>query len=125
MLNNSSDSPSSAWDRSRLHRYTFLGISEFPETAGAICVQGRIAEISRKGCYVNTPNTLGVGTPLRVIISCYEETFVTNATIIYVHEQIGMGIAFAESPESQSESLNSWLAGACPYRDATLNLMQP
>ena len=108
-----------------LHRYTFLGVAELLEAAGAICVRGRIDEISRRGCYVNTLNTLRVGTLLRVFISCDEEIFVANATVVYVHDQIGMGIAFDESTEDQVELLNSWLAEACPYRDATLNLMQP
>lgn len=112
-------------DNSRSHRYTFLGLAEFLEAAGAICVRGRIDEISRRGCYVITVNTLKAGTFLRVFISCDEEIFVANATVVYVHNQIGMGIAFDESTEDQVERLSSWLSEACPYRDATLSLMQP
>ena len=74
---------------------------------------------------MNTLNTLRVGTLLRVFISFEEEIFVANATVVYVHDQIGMGIAFDESTEDQVELLSSWLAAACPYRDATLSLMQP
>ena len=128
MLDNSYDSFSGAYPetcRSRSHRYTFLGVAELLEAAGAICVRGRIDEISRRGCYVNTLNTLKVGTLLRVFISCDEEIFVAKTTVVYVHDQIGMGIAFDESTEDQVELLNSWLAEACPYRDATLSLTQP
>jgi len=121
MINGSSGSRSGPWDNFRPHGYALLGVAD-SETGGAICVRGRIDEISRKGCYVNTPNTLKVGTPLRVFVSFDEETFVTNATVIYVHDQIGMGIAFNESV-SGPNTLNSWLAGMCAFRDANLSLM--
>jgi len=111
-------------DNSRSHRYTFLGVAELLEAGGAICVRGRIDEISRRGCYVNTLNTVGVGTLLRVFISCDEEVFAANATVVYAHDQIGMGIAFDESTEDQVELLSSWLSETCPYRDAKLSLMQ-
>jgi hypothetical protein len=71
-----------------------------------------MTEVSRKGCYVNTPSTLPVNTFLRVIISRDEGTFMTNGKVIYVHEGIGMGIVFLDSAEDQLEILNSWLADA-------------
>jgi len=71
-----------------------------------------MTEISRKGCYVNTPSTRPVNTFLRVVISRDNETFMTNGKIIYVHERIGMGILFVDPTEDQLEILNAWLADA-------------
>jgi len=40
------------------------------------------------------------------------QSFVTNGKVIYVHEEIGMGVLFVDSAEEQLEILDSWLAGA-------------
>ena len=77
-----------------------------------MCIVGRMTEISRKGCYVNTPSTLPINTFLRVVISRDGETFMTNGKVIYVHARIGVGIAFVDSTEEQLEILDSWLADA-------------
>jgi hypothetical protein len=93
-------------------RYSVLAVAELVETGGTMCIVGRMSEISRKGCYVNTPSTLSVNTSLRVVISSDDRTFMTTGKVIYVHEGIGMGIAFVDSTEDQLEILNSWLADA-------------
>jgi hypothetical protein len=89
-----------------------LAVAELVETATTMCIVGRMTEVSRKGCYVNTPSTLPADTSLKVVISCDERTFMTDGKVIYVHEGIGMGIAFVDSNEDQLEVLNSWLADA-------------
>ena len=71
-----------------------------------------MTEVSRKGCYVNTPSTLPINTFLRVVISRDGETFMTNGKVIYVHERNGVGIVFVDSIEKQLEILDSWLADA-------------
>jgi hypothetical protein len=73
---------------------------------------GRMTEVSRKGCYVNTPSTLSVNTFLTVVISSDGQTFITNGKIIYVHEGIGVGVLFVDSSQEQLEILDSWLAYA-------------
>lgn len=93
-------------------RYSVLAVAELVETASTMCIVGRMTEVSRKGCYVNTPSTLPLDTFLKVVISCDEKTFMTNGRVIYVHEGIGMGIAFVDAAEDQMEVLNSWLVDA-------------
>jgi hypothetical protein len=93
-------------------RYSVLAVAELNDAASTMCIVGRMKEISRKGCYVNTPSTLPVNTLLRVVITRDDETFVTNGKILYAHDKIGMGVGFIEPAEDQVEILNSWLAGA-------------
>jgi hypothetical protein len=71
--------------------YSFLAMTELVETAGAVCVQGRISQLNQKGCYVNSATTVPVDTPLQIFISRDEETFVTRGKVIYVQEGFGMG----------------------------------
>jgi len=93
-------------------RYSVLAVAELVEPESTMCIVGRMTEISRKGCYVNTPNTVPVNTLLKVVVSCDDKTFMTNGKVIYVHEGIGMGIVFVDPTEDQLEVLNSWLAEA-------------
>src|ERR1700680_4067560 len=82
-------------------RYSVLAVAELVETAGTVCIVGRMTEVSRKGCYVNTPSTRPVNSLLKVIISRDEDTFMTNGKVIYVHEGIGMGIVFVDPAKDQ------------------------
>jgi hypothetical protein len=84
---------------------------ELTDTAGVICIEGRLREISSKGCYVNTPSTVPVSTTLKVVIARDEETFTSNGTVIYVHDGIGMGVVFVDAANDQLEMLHCWLAG--------------
>ena len=97
-------------DRRTGPRYDFLAVVELSESVGVVCIEGRLREISRKGCYVNTPSTLPLDTAIEVVITREDETFATTGRVIYVHEHIGMGIIFVNTPAPQIETLNSWLA---------------
>ena len=93
--NTSADSPAapaqSGSERRKFPRYGLLAIAELTDPEEAKMVSGSIAQISRSGCYVETPKTFPVGTALKVIVSHDERTFVTRANIIHVQQQIGMG----------------------------------
>ena len=80
------------------------------DVANEAKLSGRVTEISRTGCYVDILNMLPVGTLLNLHISCDKGTLVLNGKILYVHERIGMGIAFLDPPRDQLEILDSWLA---------------
>ena len=95
-----------------IRRYSVLAVAELVETASTLCIVVKMIEVSRKGCYINTTTTLPVNTVLKVVISRDGQSFVTNGKVIYVHEEIGMGVLFVDSAEEQLEILDSWLAGA-------------
>jgi hypothetical protein len=95
-------------------RYTFVATAEITDSLSAIKLSGRVAEISRKGCYVDILNALPVGTLLDLRISREEGTFVTKGKIVYVQERIGMGVVFLDPPGDQLQILDSWLAELPP-----------
>ena len=90
-------------------RYTFVAVAELTENTTQTCIMGRIAEISRKGCYVDVFNPLPEGTLLTVVISRDQGRFATKAKVLYAHERLGMGVAFLEPTNDQLEILDSWL----------------
>jgi len=97
-------------ERRRAPRYGLMAIAELSDSEHGKLLSGKITQISRSGCYVDTPKTLPVGTSLKVIIFRDERTFVAKANVIHVQEQMGMGIAFLDAAKDQLEILNSWLA---------------
>jgi hypothetical protein len=97
-------------ERRTIPRYSVLGLAKFVGSADTMCIEGRMTEISRQGCYVNTPNTLPLNSVLRLVISRDEDTFTTNGKVIYIHDGIGMGVVFVDSTEDQLQILNGWLA---------------
>ena len=114
MLRTASDSHAgsvtTAPDRRRAPRYGVVAIAEITDSEDGKLLAGTITQISRSGCYVESPKTLPVGTSLKVIISRDQETFVAQANVIHVQEQMGMGVAFLDAAKDQMDILNSWLA---------------
>jgi len=108
------DSATLAGNRRRVPRYSFVATAEMTDAANSSRLSGRVAEISRYGCYMDSANTLPVDTILNISISCDEGVFATKGKILYVQEYIGMGIVFLETPEEQLKVLDSWLAKLLP-----------
>jgi hypothetical protein len=104
----SSGSITSGRDRRKVPRYGLVAIAELSDPEEGKLVSGKVTQISRSGCYVDTPKTFPVGTSLKVIISHDQRTFVAKANIIHVQEQMGMGIAFLDPAEDQLSVLDSW-----------------
>ena len=95
-------------------RYTFAATAEIVDSSSTVRLSGRVSEISRKGCYVESLNTLPVGTILNMQILRDQRTFTIRGRIIYVHEKFGMGVVFVDPPEDQLRILDGWLADLPP-----------
>jgi hypothetical protein len=94
-------------------RYAFVAVAEVTDTASQTCVVGKIAELSRKGCFVDTLRPPPVGTPLSLVISRDQATFATGGKVIYVRGGSGMGVAFLDPSPEKLRILDAWLAD-CP-----------
>jgi hypothetical protein len=91
-------------------RFNFVAAAEITDTNNATKLSGRVSEISRKGCYLDSLNSLPLGTEVSLFISRDRGTFATQGKVIYVHECIGMGIAFLDAAKEQLQILDAWLA---------------
>lgn len=92
----------------KIPRYTFSAMMEMTDRDG-VRLLGRIAEISRNGCYVDALNTLPIGTIRRIQILRDSGTFIADGKIIYVHPRIGMGVVFVDPLPDQLKVLDLWL----------------
>ena len=96
-------------EKREVPRFAFIATVTIVDPSCDMRIEGRISEISRKGCYVDVLNTLPVGTPILLTVSRDQGIFATPGRIIYVQEGIGMGVAFAAMPEPQLKILDAWL----------------
>jgi hypothetical protein len=99
-------------------RYTFIAVTEIVAGTSQSCIVAKTKKISWRGCYVETPSTLPVGTPLNLVISRDHRSFATKARVIYVHEGSGMGVLFVGPTSDQLQVLDWWLAGLPRSTDA-------
>jgi|HubBroStandDraft_5_1064220.scaffolds.fasta_scaffold475247_1 hypothetical protein len=96
-------------ERRAVPRYTFIATVEIIEPSSDMHMAGRVSEISKFGCYVDILNTLPKGTPIRVQIKTDDGAFESAGTIIYVQENMGMGVGFVEPSKDQLQVLEAWL----------------
>lgn len=70
---------------------------------------GQLAEISRKGCFIDIDKTMPMGTLVFLEIAIEPGKFITDGTVIYTKPGFGMGIAFKDSSAEQLAVLDKWL----------------
>jgi PilZ domain-containing protein len=110
-VNDSSNPPKPSFREQRtVPRYSFIAQVQLIEPTSDTKIDGRVSEISRKGCYIDVLITLPAGTLINLKILRDQGTFATKGKIIYVQEGMGMGVAFLEVVDDQLKTLDSWLA---------------
>jgi hypothetical protein len=93
----------------RTPRYPFGAPAEvFVEDSSAMQLC-RVKELSLYGCYLDSAVPLAAKT--RVLLKVYgpHDLFEANATVIYTHPMLGMGLVFREVRESFAPVLQKWL----------------
>ena len=97
-------------ERRRHPRYPFTGTLEAIEPQSQTRMQGRTADLSEGGCYVDTISPFPAQTSVRVRITRAKRSFESQATVVYSVAGMGMGLRF-EAPESQHlVSLRKWVS---------------
>jgi hypothetical protein len=96
-------------NRREFPRFSLIATAALREPESDTKISGRISELSRKGCYVDTLIALPVGTKLELRISRDQGVFESAARIIYVQAAMGLGLAFVDVADEQLKILDSWL----------------
>jgi PilZ domain-containing protein len=111
------DTPSPPFQVKReVPRFALIVDVEVTEPNTSAHMSGRIAEISRKGCFIDILNTPPVGTRVNIVISRDHGTFTTQGTIIYKQEGKGMGVVFKQPAPEQLRILDKWLEESVSLR---------
>jgi hypothetical protein len=104
-----SNSTTALTSRRAFPRYRFFANAELIQSPSAFRLSGRVTEISRNGCFVDSLSHLRLDMELNLRICRGDETFATSGKIIYVRPWIGMGVVFLDPPKGQMDILESWL----------------
>ena len=102
---------SSSAERRRSTRYPFTGALEAFEPTSQTRIQGRTADLSEGGCYVDTMSPFPAQTRVRVHITRERRSFESQATVVYSVAGMGMGLRFETTDPKQLLTLRKWLAG--------------
>jgi hypothetical protein len=69
----------------------------------------RVSELSARGCYIDSINTLPKDTNIRFRIRYGCSTCEFSGTVIYTHAGFGMGVVFGDLTGEQRSTLDVWL----------------
>jgi len=102
------DAASSRTERRSEPRYRFTAAADVVEEKSATRIEASIADISQRGCHVETECGFPLGTEVRVSIHKGQDSFVAHARVVSSSVK-GMGIAFSETAQDQIQILETWL----------------
>jgi hypothetical protein len=72
-------------------------------------IMGRLSDISRNGCYVDTINPFAKDAAVTLTITSDNRSFKTQAKVVYSKMGMGMGLLFTTAEPEQLRVLGSWL----------------
>jgi PilZ domain len=105
------DHPPSGLENQRgSSRYPFSSAAEVIDLQENARIMGRVADIARYGCYVDTISPFPPKSAVFLRITKDQQTFETKAIVVYSQTGMGMGLSFATTEPEQLRMLEGWLA---------------
>ncbi len=103
----------------RAPRFPCKAIAEV--SSGGTTQLANVTELSRYGCFLQTPTPLATGTDLAVRIMNQGKVFAATAMVVYSQPDLGMGLAFREVKLLFQGILEDWLGEMLQSRGGTVN----
>jgi hypothetical protein len=91
-------------------RFAFSTAAEAVHLQTDTRLNGRISDLGRGGCYVDTINPFPVSTDVRIRINKDNSSFVARARVVYSSGGMGMGLMFTKIEPERLQVLEKWLA---------------
>ena len=96
-------------------RFSFFADAEVTLRDGT-GVRAQLAELSSRGCYIDTLEPIPVRTKLRLRICDGMNTCELHGKVLYMHSGggfgiFGMGVLFEEMGAEQHSAIDTWLSG--------------
>jgi hypothetical protein len=85
-----------AQERRGYPRYPFSASAEAVHIQADTRLSGRVSDLGRGGCYVDTINPFPVGADVKIRIVKDNASFVPPAQVVYASSGMGMGLAFTK-----------------------------
>ena len=91
-------------------RYPFAATCDATEAQSCTGITGRISDLGRGGCYIDTIGPFPMGTMLVVRINRGEQTLTIEGQVAFAQPGMGMGMAFTNAAPNQQQMLEEWIA---------------
>ena len=96
-------------ERRRNARYPFVAAAEVIELRTQARMSARSTDLGLGGCYVDTMSPFAADTAVMLRLTHGSRAFEAQATVIYVHAGMGMGLAFTRISSDQLAVLQEWV----------------
>ncbi|MGB2620925.1 MAG: PilZ domain-containing protein [Candidatus Acidiferrum sp.] len=90
-------------------RFPFSPAVEALDLKSDMRIMGRLSDISRNGCYVDTINPFAKDAAATLTVTRDNQSFKTQAKVVYSKPGMGMGLLFTTAEPDQLRILGSWL----------------
>lgn len=91
-------------------RYSFTATGDVTDARSSTRIQGRISDLGRGGCYVDTMSPFAVDTEVRIRITRDQKILACEGKVVYSAVGMGMGLMFTVIAPEHLWVLDSWLA---------------
>lgn len=91
-------------------RFALSLVADVSEPFDSNELSGRLSDVSRTGCYIDTLHPLAPGMHVKIRLRMEDELFETLAKVIRVNPRRGMGLHWGTNPQEKYLTvLNHWL----------------
>jgi hypothetical protein len=90
-------------------RFPFSPAVEAVDIQANTRVMGRLSDIARHGCYMDTISPFAVKAAVTLMITRDNQSFTTQAKVVYSQVGMGMGLFFTTAEPEQLGMLETWL----------------
>lgn len=94
-------------------RFPFSPAVEAIDIQADTRVMGRLSDIARHGCYMDTISPFAVKAAVTLMITRDNQSFTTQAKVVYSQVGMGMGLFFTTAEPEQLCILETWLSELC------------
>jgi hypothetical protein len=130
MVNNSSAKPepvpatSATQQEERRHwgRHAVSAVAQVVDVGSGSRLNTRASDLSLGGCYIDTMTPLPVGSEIRVGLLHESRVIELDATVIYAHPGLGMGVSFSGATTEQKAEISAWIAELAQEQDTPMTI---
>jgi hypothetical protein len=101
--------PAAPVEKRKSPRYSFSATVDAHDVLADMSIIGRLSDISRNGCYVDTISPFAMGAEVALKITRGSQSFLTDSKVVYSSNGMGMGLLFTTAEADQVEQLELWL----------------
>jgi hypothetical protein len=96
-------------ERRQNKRYTFSATAEVVEVLSGARLSARAADLSQKGCFLDSLNPFAIGSNVRVRIGWNGAELTCSAMVRDSQPGMGMGITFTDLDDARKTIIESWI----------------